>query len=64
MKPVVPALDAQSGVGAGGKRFGACILRAIPNGMRNPSLFVRRPEFVEGKAQVFRVRLGIEPAMR
>ena len=52
MKPLVPALNAQFGVGAGGKRgldlcFGrACVLRALSNGMENPTLFTWRPVLV------------------
>ena len=49
MKLLVLALDAQSGVGAGGKRrlFFAYILRALPNGMENPTLLVWRPDIVQ-----------------
>jgi len=52
LKPLVFALNAQFGVGAGGKRgksdslSRACVLRAIPNGMGKPTLFTWRPVLV------------------
>jgi hypothetical protein len=47
VKPLVLALDAQFGVGAGGTLlYGACICRAIFNGMENPTLLMRRPVLV------------------
>ena len=49
LKPLVPALDAQFGVGAGGKHgkeCRACVLRALSNGMENPTLFSWRPVLV------------------
>jgi len=51
VKLVVPALNAQFGVGAGRKRFlSACAIRALSNGMENPTLLVRRPKYVGGRA--------------
>ena len=49
LKPLVSALNAQFGVGAGGKRDPsdrACVLRALSNGMEDPTLFTRRPVLV------------------
>jgi hypothetical protein len=55
VNPLVPALNAQFGAGAGGKRgFRACTIRAAPNGMGTPTLFVRRPVSVR--------RRGLRPA--
>ena len=54
LKPLVSAWDAQFGVDAGGKRgrtFSdrACVLRALFNGMENPTLFTWRPDLVRDK---------------
>ena len=51
LKPLVSALNAQFGVGAGGKRGRttsdrACVFRALSNGMENPTLFSWRPDLV------------------
>ena len=53
LKPLVSALNAQFGVGAGGKRgqdlsssHRACVLRALSNGMENPTLLAWRPVLV------------------
>ena len=47
MKPLVPASYAQFGVGAGGRRNNACGFRATFNGMKIPTLLLRRPAFVQ-----------------
>ena len=48
MKPLVPALNAQFGVGAGrkAKNF-ACIFRAPYNGMKDATLLMWRPDLVD-----------------
>ena len=60
LKPLVSALNAQFGVGAGGKcgqrKFSehldrACVLRALSNGMENPTLFAWRPDLVRDKSR-------------
>lgn len=67
MKSLVLALNAQFGVGAGGKDIRPCGLRAASNGMENPFLLLWRPVFVAypdslcGKGAL---RLRIEPALR
>ena len=60
MKPLVLALNAQFGVGAGGNRSGGlpqwcphpsgCVSRAFHNGMRSPTLFAWRPVLVRNIA--------------
>ena len=47
MKSLVLALNAQFGVGAGGKGiFCPCGFRALSNGMENPTLLLWRPALV------------------
>jgi hypothetical protein len=70
VKPVVLALNAQFGVGAWGKRCSsnACVLRAIPNGMGNPTLFTWRPVLVRDcsgmRVLADPVRIRREPVLR
>ena len=66
-KPVVPAANAQFGVGAGGRRLGVCVFRAISNGMEETTLLMRRPDLVRrstSNGNAACVRLRIEPAAR
>lgn len=46
MKSLVLALNAQFGVGAGGKDISPCGFRASSNGMEGPFLLLWRPVFV------------------
>ena len=70
------ALNAQFGVGAGGKRGKgkssnrACVLRALSNGMENPTLFAWRPVLVRDSLdyayilETDPVRIRREPVLR
>ena len=51
VKPLVPAANAQFGVGAGreARTPRACGFRAFPNGMGKPTLLSWRPVFVHGR---------------
>ena len=58
LKPLVSALNAQFGVGAGGKcglssgSYRVCVLRAFTNGMENPTLLAWRPVLVRDSLEM------------
>ena len=70
MKPVVLALNAQFGVGAGGNisLVRCCGFRALSNGMENPFLLPWRPVLVLARnplvGEAIGTAQGEEPVMR